>query len=171
MLLCAAIGMEAVRGAGPAPFKGEGASFNVSELMVSSQDTIVKGQDSTKVAYVREDDPKMKKKAPTVKKTRISYKRDVQRASLSKQSAEGNMIDVIVMQSGRVLRNLEDVQLAGSSGNQLASQNFVGFENMVIPFEGTVRFRASNQMGTATYDREVRFTIMEQGRWVLRIDL
>ncbi|PVY41786.1 hypothetical protein [Pontibacter virosus] len=171
VLLCAAFSLEAARGTATAQLH-EGAAFSyVSELIVSLQDTIVKGQDTTKVTYVRDDDAKTKKKAPSVKKTRVSYKRDVQRASLTKQSTEGNMVDVIVMQSGRVIRDLNDLQLVGSSGNHLSSQNFIGFENMVLPFEGTVRFRASNLMGTSSIDREVRFTILEPGRWVLRIDL
>ena len=146
-------------------------SFTVPVLSAALQDTIINKQDTTKVAYVRDDDPKMKKKAPPVKKTRVTFKRDVQRASLSKQSTEGNMVDVILMQSGRVVRDVEDLQLVGNSGNPINSGNFIGFENMVIPFEGTVRFKSSNLMGTTMQDREVRFTLMEKGRWVLKIDL
>lgn len=171
ILLGAIISIGAVPSPAPVEKEEVSTSFVASEYLFAGQDTIVAKQDTSKVAYVRDDNPKKKKKAPAVKKTRVSYKRDVQRASLSKQSTEGNMVDVIVMQSGRVLRELEDVQLMGSSGNPINSGNFIGFENMTIPFEGTLRFKSSNLMGTTMQDREVRFTIMEQGRWVLKIDL
>lgn len=129
-------------------------------------------QDTTKVQYVREDEPKRKKaKTAKVKTTRVNFKREVQRASLTKQSDDGNFIDIIVMQSGQIVRNVEDLQLTGSNGNQVAGNSFVGFENFTPPFEGAVRFRASNKLGTASYDREVRFTVMEKGRWILKIEL
>jgi hypothetical protein len=166
-----AFSMGAVHNTVPVKRGDNPVSFHVPVPSVASQDTIKAKQDTTKVAYVRDDDPKMKKKAPPVKKTRVTFKRDVQRASLSKQSAEGNMVDVILMQSGRVVRDVEDLQLVGNSGNPINSGNFIGFENMVIPFEGTVRFKSSNLMGTTMQDREVRFTLMEKGRWVLKIDL
>jgi hypothetical protein len=166
-----AFSMGEVPHAVPADKDDKSAPFALSVPSAALEDTIKNKQDSTKVAYVREDDPKMKKKAPPVKKTRVSFKRDVQRASLSLQSTEGNMVDVIVMQAGRVLRNVEDLQLVGNSGNPINSGNFIGFENMIIPFEGTVRFKSPNLMGTTMQDREVRFTIMEKGRWVLKLDL
>jgi hypothetical protein len=166
-----AFSMGAVHTIAPVEKDENSDSFTVAVSSVALQDTIRNKQDTTKVAYVRDDDPKMKKKAPPVKKTRVTFKRDVQRASLSKQSAEGNMVDVILMQSGRVVRDVEDLQLVGNSGNPINSGNFIGFENMVIPFEGTVRFKSSNLMGTTMQDREVRFTLMEKGRWVLKIDL
>ncbi len=158
-------------GEAPLPVRSGVTNLQAARQHNAWQDTIKSPQDTIKTAYVREDDPKTKKKAPPVKKSRVSFQRDVQRASISRQSTEGNMVDVVVMQAGRVIRNLEDMQLIGSSGNHLATQNFIGFENLVYPFEGTVRFKASNQMGTATYDREVRFVVIEPGRWVLRIDL
>lgn len=172
VFLGAAFSMGVVHSPGPTEKKEAPSSFVVSELSVAQQDTIVPKQDTAKVAYVREDNPKGKtKKAPAVKTSRISLKREVQRASLSRQSEEGNYVDIIVMQSGQVIRNIEDLQMVGSSGNLLTANNFIGFENISTPFEGTVRFKATNRMGTATYDREVRFTIMEKGRWVLKIDL
>lgn len=170
-LFCAAIGAHWSWVDAPAAMLPGASGLQTAGQYIAGQDTIKLPQDTTKTAYVRDDDPKKKKKAPAVKKSRVSFQRDVQRASISRQSTDGNIVDVVVMQAGRVIRNVEDLQLIGSSGNHLATQNFIGFENLVYPFEGTVRFKASNQMGTSTYDREVRFVVVEPGRWVLRIDL
>lgn len=160
VFLGAAFSMGAAHSPTPTSIEEVGPSSFASDFSVVRQDTIVTKQDTAKVACVREDNLKMKKKVPAAKTSRVIMKREVKQASLKKQSTEGNLVDVIVMQSGRVLRNLEDMQLAGSNGNHISSNNFVGFENIVTPFEGTVRFRATNQMGTTTYDREVRFTVV-----------
>ncbi|GAA4440512.1 hypothetical protein GCM10023188_37850 [Pontibacter saemangeumensis] len=42
---------------------------------------------------------------------------------------------------------------------------------MNFPFEGNIRFKAPNKLGTVVYDREVRFKVNEPGQWTLRIDL
>ncbi|MEJ8804230.1 hypothetical protein [Pontibacter sp. H249] len=161
LLLCAFSGAGALESA--VTCKAQVDMFSAFSSQIAPQDTV-------KVSYVREDDPKTKKKA-RVKTTRVNFKRDVQRAALSKQSTEGNQVDIIVMQSGQIVRNLEDLQLVGNSGNQLSNNRFIGFENISVPFEGSIRFKATNKLGTVSYDREVRFTVMEEGKWVLRIDL
>lgn len=137
------------------------------------QDTIKPAQDTAKMEYVREGDINKKKarKAPPAKTARIIMSRDVQRASITRRSEEGRSIDIVVMQSGIALRKIEDVNLVGNSGNHISADQSIGFENVNFPFEGSIRFKASNRMGTVVLDREVRFAVTEPGHWVVRIDL
>lgn len=75
------------------------------------------------------------------------------------------------MSSGVTLRGVEDMRMVGSSGTPMSSNSYIGFDNVNFPFEGNIRFKASNKMGTVLYDREVRFKVNEPGLWTLRLDL
>ena len=109
------------------------------------------------------------KKEPAA--ARVTMKREVNRATLSQRSEEGNNVEVVIMSSGVALRDVEDMRMVGSSGTPLSSSSYIGFDNVSFPFEGNIRFKASNKMGTVVYDREVRFEVNEPGRWTLRVDL
>lgn len=132
-------------------------------------------QDTAKVPYVREGDTKKKKKkadkVPASKATKVTYTRGVGRASLTRRTEDGHHVEIVVVESGMKMRTLDDLQLVGSSGSQLAGNNLLGFDNIELPFEGFIRFKAINKMNSAIYDREVRFVVKDPGRWVLKIDL
>ena len=135
----------------------------VTRNYVQSQDTV---QEVTKTGK-----RKKKEKVNKTKSTRVITKRNVMRASLIKKGEAGNHIEVVVIESGLPLSNLEDLQLIGSSGSTQSLHNFQSFENVTLPFEGFIKFRSANKMNSAIYDREVRFFINDPGKWVLRIDL
>ncbi len=128
-------------------------------------------QDSVQQVSKKEKKKKKTSKKEENKSTRIVMKREVQGATLSRRSDEGSHVEIVVMNSGMPIRNLDDLQLIGSSGTTVSSNNFVGFDNINLPFEGNIRFKAANKLGTAVYDREVRFVVNDPGRWVLRITL
>jgi hypothetical protein len=173
VLLLAGIGLYEATHSATSAKSSNTFSSPPSQFLVPAQDTIKPAQDTTKMEYVREEDTKKKKarKAPAAKTSRVVMARDVQRASLSRRSEEGRSIDIVVMQSGVAIRKIEEMNLAGNSGNHLTADQSIGFENVNFPFEGSIRFRASNKMGTVNLDREVRFVITEPGQWTLRIDL
>ncbi|MBF9252384.1 hypothetical protein I2I11_03680 [Pontibacter sp. 172403-2] len=75
------------------------------------------------------------------------------------------------MRSGAPIRNVEDLQLTGKSWNTTSAENYIGFDNISVPFKGMVCFKAANKMNTAVYDREVWFVVDEPGKWTLRIDI
>ncbi|NEM98687.1 hypothetical protein [Pontibacter burrus] len=128
-------------------------------------------QDTTVQAPAGKQKKRKTTRKSEVKSSKIAMKLNVKSASLIKKKDEGNIIEVVVMDSGLPLRNISELQLMGSSGSTVSLSNFQSFENVTLPFEGTVRFKSANKMGTVVYDREVRFIITEVGTWLLRIDV
>lgn len=125
-------------------------------------------EDTTKVT-ARASKKKKKERKPSA--ASVTMKRDVNRATISQRSAEGSNVEVVIMSSGVTLRNVEDMQMIGSSGSPMSSSTYMGFDNVTFPFEGNIRFKAPNKLGTVVYDREVRFKVNEPGHWTLRVDL
>jgi hypothetical protein len=101
----------------------------------------------------------------------ITKKLNVEGVSLTKRSSEGSRLEVVVMRSGVPVRNLEDFNIMGNSGNPVTSGNYFGMDNINFPFQGNVRFAATNKLNTVKYTREVSFEISEPGYWVLRITI
>lgn len=126
-------------------------------------------QDSTRVVARASKRKNKKERKPSA--AGVTLKREVNRATLSQRSAEGNNVEVVIMSAGVTLRNIEEMQLVGSSGNPVHSNSYIGFDEVSFPFEGNIRFKAANKFGTGVYDREVRFKVNEPGRWTLRLDL
>lgn len=125
-------------------------------------------EDTTKVT-ARASKKKKKERKPSA--ASVTMKRDVNRATISQRSAEGSNVEVVIMSSGVTLRNVEDMQMIGSSGSPMSSSTYMGFDNVTFPFERNIRFKAPNKLGTVVYDREVRFKVNEPGHWTLRVDL
>jgi hypothetical protein len=150
-------------GAGSATLNYSAQAASDGGLSVQAQDTLLHASKSEK---------KKKKPAKKVetKSSKVLLKRNVQRVMLTKKGQEGNHIEVVVMDGGMPVRNLEDLQMLGSSGSNTALSNFQGFDNYSLPFEGYIKYRSVNKMGSVVYDREVRFVVNEPGKWVLRID-
>ena len=151
-------------GAGPATIDNS-VDLNAtvgSELSVQPQDTVLAS---------KADKKRKSAKKVEVKSSKVLMKRNVQRVMLTKRSDEGNHVEIVVMEGGTPLRNLEDLQMTGSSGSSTALNNFQGFDNFSLPFEGYIKFRSVNKMGSVVYDREVRFVLNDPGKWVLRMDL
>ncbi|MHC2993026.1 hypothetical protein OB13_16105 [Pontibacter sp. HJ8] len=136
---------------------------------------VTASQDTAKVPYVRDADKKKKKKkadkTPASKTTKITYTLGISRASIARRTDEGHHVEIEVMSSGSKMRALDDLQMIGSSGSQVSGGNFLGFDNIELPFEGSIRFKAVNKMNSAVYDREVRFVVKDPGRWVVRLEL
>lgn len=153
-------------GAGPATID---TNINVdtamgSAIYVQPQDTLLQASKTEK-----------KKKKKTTKKvetksSKVIMKRNIERVMLSKKSDSGNHVEIVVMESGMPLRNLDNLQMIGSSGSTVSTSNYQGFENISLPFEGYVKYSSRNKMGTVVYDREVRFIMNDPGKFVLRID-
>lgn len=132
-------------------------------ISVAAQDTAAQATGKKK---------KKSKKAKIANKSRVTLARDVARVTLTKKSDDGNnTVEVVVMSSGTPIRNVEDMQMTGNSGTTTSAGSYMGFDNVSVPFEGNIRFKAPNKMNTAVYDREVRFEVDEPGKWTLRIDI
>ncbi|HEY4650317.1 MAG TPA: hypothetical protein VIG72_02835 [Pontibacter sp.] len=159
-LLISSGGSPAVQGHGMA------AAYSLPKSLISAV------QDTTNVQQQKTAKKKQRSTGKQEAKTsKVLLKRNVKSASLVKKKGGENLIEVVVMDSGVPLRNLLDLQMTGSSGSTESLSNYQAFRNVSLPFEGYIKFKSANKMGTVVYDREVRFTITEAGKWQLRIDV
>ncbi len=144
------------------------SAAHTSAAAVLLQDTTAA---KTESSTSRKKKKKNKKEATS---SRITMTRDVTRATLIRKNEEGdnnNKVEIIVMSSGMPVHTAEDLQLIGNSGTTVSSGSYMGFDNISVPFEGYVRFKAPNKMKTVLYDREVRFVVTEPGHWTVRVDI
>lgn len=135
-------------------------------------------QDSVKTATAAlSPTAKSSKKQRRQKKERvpaaagITMKRNVTRATITQRTTDGYNIEVILKDAGLPVQGLEDLQLAGSSGGLVTTGSYLGFDNVVYPFEGTIRFKSPNKLRSVVYERLVTFKVEQPGNWVVRVDL
>lgn len=119
----------------------------------------------------QEKESKKKQKERRASPATITSTRNISRASVSQRSPKGYYAEFIIMDSGINIRNPQDLQMIGSSGSQTNDGSRIIFENFVVPFEGTIRFKSPNKMNTVVYERVVSFKINEAGSWVVRIEI
>jgi len=99
-------------------------------------------QDSTTAVSKASKKNKKKEKKPAA--ANITMKRELNRATISQRSAEGSNVEIVITSSGMPMRDVQDLQMIGSSGSPVSSGSYIGFDNVTFPFEGNVRFKASN---------------------------
>lgn len=83
--------------------------------------------------------------------------------------ADGNVIRISIFQNGSYNRNIDNLTLAGSSGNQVNLGNAVGFDNISFPFDCKVAYVTWNKLHTYQQYATFEFTITESGEWVVSI--
>ena len=66
--------------------------------------------------------------------------------------------------------DISNLTFQGSSGQESAQPNFVGFEQVSFPFEGKVRFEAPNTLNSTTVNCELRLLINQPGSWTVTIN-
>jgi len=155
--------------AGLSSFASEGLPQHKPAVLTLQDQPQAAPEDTTRIAAKQPKKKNKKDKRPSA--ASVTMKRDVNRATISQRSTDGSQVEILIMNSGAPVRNIEDLQMVGSSGSPVSSSSYNGFDNVTFPFEGNIRFKASNKMGTAVYDREVRFKVNEPGHWTLRVDL
>lgn len=92
------------------------------------------------------------------------------RVSIKKMNDVGDKIDIVFVRNG--LRNLQDVvtmNAQGDSGNYQEGQ-YMGYQNVVYPFEGSLTGNVKNLMHTTNILMRVRYNIYHQGHWQLVIN-
>jgi hypothetical protein len=143
-----------------------------AEQALAPESALTISQDTTQ-AQKKTKKKEKSKKNKTPKAATVLMKRDVQNATLTKRNEENNYnrVEVVIMGSGAPLRSPDDLSLIGSSGSPVTAGSYMGFDQINVPFEGTIRFKAPNKLNTVVYDREVRIAINEPGYWMLKIDL
>ncbi|WP_266204344.1 hypothetical protein [Pontibacter kalidii] len=153
---------------------GSGTVAVTHNAAIASAPAVAQEQTSTSQqgASAKERKKKIKpKNERTPAAVAVTSMRNITRASVSQRSTDGYYAELVIMDSGLMLRDPQDLQMIGSSGSQLSDGSRILFENFVLPFEGTVRFKSPNKMNTVIYERVISFKVNEAGRWVVRVEI
>jgi hypothetical protein len=87
----------------------------------------------------------------------IAYHKNLTNISFRKENDDINKIEILLKRKGKIYRDIY-VDLVTATGTAVANQNnFIGFENISIPFKGSIRFKAPNLLGTLIYEYELEF--------------
>jgi hypothetical protein len=71
--------------------------------------------------------------------------------------------------TGGMATEPEDIQLAGNSGSTIFSMPRVGYEDVIFPFQGSIRYKAWNKLRTAQIEILLEIEISQPGSWVVEI--
>lgn len=100
----------------------------------------------------------------------ITYKTsNLSRVLFKKENSERNDIELVVIREGRVLRSLDYIDFVGNSGVLKQTMSYTGYEYVNFPFEGQIRFKASDKLNTVVYEYILRFAISAKGSWKISI--
>ena len=69
--------------------------------------------------------------------------------------------------AGSMLNDITNLLLQGSSGSEINTVSFTGFDQATFPFKGKVTFTAPSSLGVATLTCELRLTINQPGSWIV----
>jgi hypothetical protein len=122
----------------------------------------VNGRDSIVAGIWKEDKYVGKKEPPQYV---ITYKNSISRVSFVRVGDVPN-VEYKFSRAG-ISSDIYQVVMQGSSGSELQETNFVGFERVMFPFTGSVRFVAPNALNSATINYELKFVINKPGTWIV----
>jgi hypothetical protein len=103
---------------------------------------------------------------------KINRKRSIARVSFIKMSDKGNEIHLAFRQNGSDSKSLvRNLLLSGSSGtfNNTLTSNFIGFQRVSFPFEGSLDYYIPNSMGSYNMECQLNFTINKSGTWEITV--
>ncbi|MCB8999003.1 MAG: hypothetical protein H6540_02895 [Bacteroidales bacterium] len=95
----------------------------------------------------------------------IGMKQNISRYSFIKTNDPRKQVMIKIQKNGNAVYP-PDLMLSGNSGILIQQLPVNGFENVIFPFEGTIRYSLLNDFSGST-DYEIQFTIREPGSWVI----
>ncbi|BDX38755.1 hypothetical protein CYCD_21100 [Tenuifilaceae bacterium CYCD] len=100
----------------------------------------------------------------------IQLKQNVERVIIVPQiGGVENTIEIVFIRGSSQFHVMDNLILSGSSGSVLSNSTFVGFENVVYPFEGSASYTSINKLGTSPLNCTLKFTIIKQGSWLVKV--
>lgn len=94
----------------------------------------------------------------------VSVRRNLDRYSFFHRGY-GNTIIIKLYKLGIVNSDIENLMLSGNSGFQINQSTMIGFEQVIFPFEGKIKYRTWNKLHTTQYDVVFEFKINRPGSW------
>lgn len=123
----------------------------------------VEGKDSVIVGVWKDDEFVKTSVVDDKFSYNIVYRRSVDRIRILPMGTK-NEISIKIERFGMPLQ-ARDLLLYGSSGNQVISHYFTGFQDVEFPFRATVTYLVPNKLMTGVLNCEVRFEIYRPGGW------
>lgn len=128
--------------------------------------TVRENGKEVKSSWMWENDVRQKEILPSPYK--IITERNISRSRIYKQGG-GSYVWFYPNSLGGVSTDFEDFQLAGSSGSEIRQSPKIGFENVVFPFKGSIRYKSWNKLRTTQFEILMEIEISEPGNWVVEI--
>lgn len=108
----------------------------------------------------------------------IQYRNGVTRVSCVRSGDQPLRIYYKFSRGGSTSENtspISDLLLQGSSGNESSSSNYFGFDDVIFPFQGKIKFTAPSALSSpgsqsaVTLNYELNFVINQPGAWMVTI--
>ncbi len=80
-----------------------------------------------------------------------------------------NTIEVEFIRGTNKFRLMDDLMLLGNTGGVEVGSSFLGFTNVVFPFEGNINYSAVDKMGKSEVICTLRFMITKPGSWLVKL--
>ena len=121
---------------------------------------------SVERTWLWENDVKQKEVFPAPYK--VITQRNINRLRVYKQGDAG-YVWFFPNSLGGVASDFQDVQITGSTGSEINLNPRIGYENVVFPFKGSIKYKTWNKLRTAQFEILLEIEISEPGNWVVEI--
>jgi MORN repeat len=102
---------------------------------------------------------------------KVIVSRGLTRTKITRVADSPNLIEVQFKRNGiRTMDDIVSIATQFNSGSQLEQQNYIGFEQVVFPFEGRFILTLNNKLRTNTFTAEFEYAIYREGRWLVSIE-
>ncbi|MDZ7635507.1 MAG: hypothetical protein U5L72_14175 [Bacteroidales bacterium] len=104
-----------------------------------------------------------------VKPYQITYRSGIARASIMKSGDVPGYVVYKFSRAGGSVDDINELMMQGTTGDEMITSNFTGFEQVKFPFEGKIKFTAPNALRTSMIRCEMHYKINEPGAWTVTI--
>lgn len=106
-------------------------------------------------------------KNPRDIKYQVHIKRNIDRYKFYRLGDGERVVFILNEMSGQ--RPIQRLVIDGSTGTYYDTAREIGYDNIIFPFEGKVRFLTYSKMKSGIIECEILFTIIEPGFWEVTI--
>jgi hypothetical protein len=99
---------------------------------------------------------------------KVITQRNINRLRVYKEGA-GSNVWFYPNATGGLASDIQDIQLAGNTGKMVLFSPKLGFEDVMFPFTGSIRYKAWNKLRTQQYEIFVEIEISEPGSWIVEM--
>jgi len=99
---------------------------------------------------------------------KVITQRNLNRLKVYKQGG-GNNVWFYPNSTGGLATDVQEFQLAGNTGQMVVFTPKIGFEDVLFPFTGSIKYKAWNKLRTQQFEIFVEIEISEPGSWIVEM--